>query len=66
MSYKRPSIPEANGIGDVLLKSILDALKENAEITMGRRGAKVAKLGPTSSLATVINKVNELIDKLQT
>jgi phage-related minor tail protein len=65
MSSKLPSIPDVQGIDDPAVQKALSAVKETVEQLTGRRGSKIAKLGPTSTLAAVILKVNELLDKLQ-
>lgn len=58
---KKPSIPSPSD------PSFNEAVKETIEIITGRRPnmAKLAKLESTSSTAGLINKVNELLDRLQ-
>lgn len=41
------------------------ALKENLEVLFGQRGKRLEKLDASASLAEVIAKVNEIIDRLQ-
>lgn len=43
----------------------LKAIKENLEVMMGQRGGKIETLPTTATLADVIAKVNQLIEKLQ-
>lgn len=43
----------------------LDAVKEDLEVIMGRRGGKVKALPGTATLDDVIAKVNEIIERLQ-
>lgn len=46
-------------------QKILGAIRENLQIITGQRGAPIAKLDTTATLADVIAKVNEIIDRLQ-
>lgn len=57
-------IPALTGLEPQVQKP-LEAIKENLETLTGRRGTKIKKLGPTSTLADAINKINELIGLLQ-
>jgi hypothetical protein len=41
------------------------AIKENLEILFGQRGVKISDLPSTASLADVIAKVNEIIQRIQ-
>ena len=43
----------------------LNAIKQNIEMLTGRVGGQVDTLGPTAGLSDVINKLNEVINKLQ-
>lgn len=50
---------------DPQIKPTLDAIKENIEILEGKRGSKIRKLESDAVLAGVIEKINEIIDRLQ-
>lgn len=65
MSRKLPAIPDVQLVQDPAALQVLSALKESIEQLTARRGAPIAKLGPTSSLAQVIVKINEILDKFQ-
>jgi hypothetical protein len=41
------------------------AVKETLEVLTGKRGVRIEALQSTASLADVIAKVNEIIDRLQ-
>ena len=41
------------------------AIEQNIEIITGRVGGKISPLGGGASLSDVVNKLNEIIDKLQ-
>jgi len=58
---RKPSIPGPNEPG------FDAAVKETLEIVTGRRPnlAKVSKLASTATTADIINKVNEILDRLQ-
>lgn len=45
--------------------AVLAALKTNVESLTGQTGGKITKLGETATLADVIVKINQLIDRLQ-
>lgn len=60
---KRP-IPTAPASGDDPYR-FNQAVKENLEILTGRRAPPLQKLDATATLAEVIAKVNEIIDRLQ-
>lgn len=61
---RKPSIPQAPREGQP--RGAFDqSIKETLEVITGQRGAKVAKLPADASLADVVAKVNELIDRLQ-
>lgn len=62
---KKPAIPGLNNVPQELA-SLLAPMKENIEIITGvRRGtSQVATLASTASLSDVINKVNEIISKI--
>ncbi len=61
---KKPAIPDIPP-GDAAMRRVLYALKENVEVVTGRRGGQVAPLASTATLADVISKLNELINRLQ-
>lgn len=66
MSVRKPSIPHVV-TKEPGLQDFIVATKENIEIITGRRrGAeKIAQLASTATLADVIAKVNETLDRLQ-
>lgn len=41
------------------------AVKDDLEFIMGHRGGRIEKLPDDASLAAVISKINELIERLQ-
>jgi hypothetical protein len=43
---------------------MLQCLKENVELLTGVRGGLIQKLPQTATLGDVINKLNELIDRV--
>lgn len=49
---------------DPTLRPTLDAIKENIEILTGQRRNRIQPLPATASLADVIAKVNQIIDRL--
>ncbi len=57
-------IPSTSGI-DPATKRVLDPLKENVEQLRGRRGTKIEALSSTASTAEIIDKINEIIARLQ-
>ena len=57
-------IPDFAGLPRDVHRAI-DPMKNNLEIITGRRGTKIALLGPTSTTNDLINKVNELLALLQ-
>jgi hypothetical protein len=62
---KKPGIPTVV-TGDRSLNATLIALKENVEIITGARPqlAKVQRLQSTATLDDVINKLNEVISRI--
>lgn len=58
---KKPSIPSPSD------PSFNEAVKETLEIITGRRPnvAKLAKLEGAASTSDIINKINELLDRIQ-
>ena len=63
MSSKRaiPSVPQV----DSPRQAFDQALKENLEVLMGQRVAKIKPLSSSAALSDVISKVNEIIERLQ-
>lgn len=57
-------IPSTAGI-DPQIRRVLDAMKENIEVTKGRRSTKLAPLVSTATNAEIIGKINEIITRLQ-
>jgi hypothetical protein len=55
-----PSIP-----ADIPARNVLEALKENVEALEGRRGGKIDLLTGAENLNGVIDKVNEILNRLQ-
>lgn len=64
----RPTIPAIEGVQDAQVKRILQPMKAILESIGGDAVHKkdIVKLGAAATLAGVINKVNEIIDRLQT
>lgn len=60
---KKPGIPDVPSVQQALV-SILSALKVNVELLTGVRGGPIRKLPPTATLGDVIDKLNELIDRV--
>jgi hypothetical protein len=57
-----PPVPNANSPRD----SFDAAVKENLEVITGRRGEKIAPLNAsTATLADVVAKVNEILNRIQ-
>jgi len=63
----RPSIEDPQGVLDIKAKSVLKSMKSILDIITGRApgNAPIKTLGPDATLAGVINKVNEIIGRLQ-
>lgn len=63
---KKPSIPaiQTNSIADRRLVSILQPIKQNVEMLTGVRGGRVEQLDNTATLDDVIEKLNEVISRL--
>lgn len=57
-------IPSTAGI-DPVVKRVLDATKENIELIKGRRGTKIASLSVSATNTEIVNKINEIIARLQ-
>lgn len=61
---KKPSIPQVPR-GNQPRESFDLAVKENIEIITAKRGGSVQPLAMDASQADVINKINELLERLQ-
>lgn len=61
----KPNIPTLDGVADQATRTVLDALKQNVEHMTGRRASRITALPPGATLGNVINKLNEVIDRLQ-
>lgn len=51
---KKPGIPDTQALPQDVAR-VVDPMRENLEIILGRRGTKLPQLGPTAALADVIN-----------
>lgn len=60
---RRAAIPAIQA-KDQSVHQILQAMKENIEILNGVRGGPIATLGSDATLAQVVSKLNEVIDRL--
>lgn len=60
---KKPAIPAVT-VKDQQVASLLRPMKENIEILTGQRGGSLTKLNDNATLAEVISKLNEVIDRL--
>jgi hypothetical protein len=60
---KKPSIPSIN-VKDGELQRVLLSLKENAEIINGTRIGKIATLSSGATNIEVLDKINEIIERL--
>lgn len=60
---KKPSIPSIPG-KDKEMASVLRPIKENIESITGVFGGKMSGLNQDATLPDVINKINEIIDRL--
>lgn len=65
MSSKKPAIPDVPPMRDAALRKVLSALKENTEVVTGRRGEKIAVLASDATLADTVDKINEVLARLQ-
>ena len=63
----RPQIPEIEGVKDQAAIKVLGPIKTILEMITGRTPNRpnIKKLGPDATLAGAINKINELIERLQ-
>lgn len=60
---RKPPIPDP-GKQDPYMFTLLLNVKENLDQLTGRRGGPIEPLPETASLASVIAKINEVIDRL--
>lgn len=60
---KKPAIP-AVSVKDQTVAVLLRPIKENIEILTGLRGESLTKLSSSATLSEVIDKLNEVIDRL--
>lgn len=60
---RKPAIPSVPNT-DAALYNVLTSLKESVEVFTGVRGGQIRQLSSGASLADVINKVNEIVVKL--
>lgn len=65
MTIRKPGIPAAAS-QDLRLYPFLTAIKENIEIITGARPgiSEIQQLASTATLADVINKINEIVVRL--
>lgn len=61
---KKPAIPALQGITDEALRRILIPVKENIELMTGVRQGTLQKLPENADLGAVIEKINEIIDRV--
>jgi hypothetical protein len=63
----RPSIEDPEAVQDSAAKKVLKSVKAIVDVITGRApgNAPIKTLGPNATLAGVINKVNEVIGRLQ-
>lgn len=63
-----PTIPDIAGIKDPQVTRILQPMKQIIDMLVGHTPHRkdIVKLGPNATLSGVINKVNEIIDRIQT
>lgn len=65
MSIAKPSIPQVPRTPDRARDQFDRAIKESIETITGRRAGRIEKLPEGATLAEVVAKVNEIIDRLQ-
>jgi hypothetical protein len=65
MSVKKPAVPRVPPTDDAELRKFLDALKQNVEVFTGVRGGAIAPLTGAASVTDIINKINEILGRLQ-
>lgn len=62
---KKPAIPEVRQTIAIELRRVLDPLKEITEIITAQRVGPIMPLPANATLAQVVMKVNEILDRLQ-
>lgn len=60
----KPSIPSVQPVQDKVVAAILAPLKENIESITGIRGGFLEKLPSNADLGAVVDKINEIIGRL--
>ena len=61
---KKPGIPDMQGLPTETAR-VVGPIRENLEFLLGRRGLKLPVLGPTATLADVINQMERIRQLLQ-
>lgn len=62
---KKPAIPAMQGAGlDRRVIDLINPIKQNIELLTGVRGGRIEQLDNTASLDDVIDKLNEVIARL--
>ncbi len=61
---KKPGIPDTQAL-DPQIARVVNPMRENMEIIMGRRGTKLPQLGPAAGMADIINAYEALRKLLQ-
>ena len=61
---KKPAIPGTQTVTDPVVASILRPMKENLEILTGVRGGIIEQLPVNASNSQLIDKINEIIQRL--
>lgn len=61
---KKPAIPQVPQMNQTR-QQFDRAIKENIEVISGRRGGAISQLPATATNEDIINKINELIMRLQ-
>ncbi len=62
---KKAAIPALQGV-DVRMAQYLGPMKENLEQIQGLRGGRISSLPTTATTAEIIDKINEVLTRLQT
>jgi hypothetical protein len=60
---KKPAIPSITAGADNTDR-VLRALKENVELINGTRTGTLDQLGSNASVDDIVNKINEIVDRL--
>lgn len=61
---RKPAIPAVSHNVDQQVSALLRPMKETLEILTGQRGESLTKLSSSATLSEVIDKLNEVIDRL--